>query len=151
MNIETGEKKPYNVYYEMGKEVGRVQVWDAIKFVVSDRDVLDGKPIDEWLERGPDMLIEHIQRYKRDNIKIGDVVRIIDSGKYFVVTVHEPGFDILPGLVNGVNADGHIESEDVAHVERTGFNIRAAVELLDALNDFIRTTTKTVEEETHNA
>lgn len=136
MNFETSETKSYNCYYEMGKDVGRVQVWDAIKYASENPDVLDGKTIDEWLECGPDTFIEHVKHYQRERIQIGEVVRIKDSGVLFVVTSHEPGVDILPGWVSGINASGHVECEDINHIERTGEVIETAADVLAALSEY---------------
>lgn len=137
MNFETSETKSYNCYYEMGKDVGRVQVWDAIKYASENPDVMDGKTIDEWLECGAVAFIEHVKHYQQDHFEIGEVVRIKDNGVLFVVTSYEPGVDILPGWVSGVNANGHIESEDVNHIERTGEMIEGVADILEALADYL--------------
>lgn len=136
MNFETSESKTRSIYYDMGKHIGREQVWDAIRFATEEPDIWNGMTIAEWLERGPDAFIEHVGRYKRDQFLVGDIVRIKDSGVLFVVTAHEPGLDILPGWVCGVNASGHVECEDSDHIERTGERIETAADVLAALAEY---------------
>lgn len=136
MNFETSETKAQSCYYDMGKYIGREQVWDAVKYAHENPDALDGKTATDWLERGPDAFIEHVKRYQRDRYQIGEIVRIKDSGVLFVITTYEPGVDIMPGWVNGINANGHIECEDVNHIERTGFMIEAVADILADLSEY---------------
>ena len=137
MNFETAETKSYGYYYEAGKDVGRVQVWDAIKYANENPDVLGGATIGDVLERGPDAFVEYVERYRRDRFAVGEVVRIKNSGVLFVVTSYEPGVDILPGWVSGINASGHVECEDVNHVERTGETIETVSDVLDAFAELL--------------
>ena len=139
MKIETAETKNYSVPYEFGKEVGRGQVWDALRYVFENEiGTIDGRDIESWiLDMSATAFVDRVDRYKRDQFRVGDVVRIKDSGVYFIVTSHELGIDILPGWVSGVNDKGHVECEDVTHVERTGWHIGAMVNALNELRDAV--------------